>query len=348
MARVKILLLVICFWIAEAEAATLRIPVVMRMETRMVTTNAFLLVNANPVNAPLQTWTPKTLIDRSLGDFLKTASGPTPEKAAASIAQPPPGSDSLPPATLLKVYQGLLKMPDRRILFSMDVPGGTLFFWKTSEADGRMARVAATLVKSEAGTFKVSAPSDDDNMAYLLVRSLQAASESGQLDGIMKPVSSPPSEAGYRVFDVAPGAQLSAKVSVFERATPLSCTGARNSAAALFVGCWITGTAFEPAGLSWLSPESQSRLKQWLPTLSAEAIKQLKALPTGPAFQAVVFDVGPLAVVFPSILSPVLGNKRSVYVSNTVPQTIVNFFSADFADEIFLSAYQQTLQNQAK
>jgi hypothetical protein len=77
MARVKILLLVICFWIAEAEAATLRIPVVMRMETRMVTTNAFLLVNANPVNAPLQTWTPKTLIDRSLGDFLKTASGPT-------------------------------------------------------------------------------------------------------------------------------------------------------------------------------------------------------------------------------------------------------------------------------
>jgi hypothetical protein len=230
----------------------------------------------------------------------------------------------------------------------MDVPGGTLFFWKTSEADGRMARVAATLVKSEAGTFKVSAPSDDDNMAYLLVRSLQAASESGQLDGIMKPVSSPPSEAGYRVFDVAPGAQLSAKVSVFERATPLSCTGARNSAAALFVGCWITGTAFEPAGLSWLSPESQSRLKQWLPTLSAEAIKQLKALPTGPAFQAVVFDVGPLAVVFPSILSPVLGNKRSVYVSNTVPQTIVNFFSADFADEIFLSAYQQTLQNQAK
>jgi hypothetical protein len=349
MMRVTISFLVVCLWIADAAAATLRLPVAVRLESRMVTTNAFFLVNATIVDAPLETWNPRMPLEKTFGDFLKEVAGPNPERAIGTIAQPPSGADTLPPATLIKLYQDLLKMPARRVLLSIDFPGRTLFFWKAAQTDGRNPRVATTVIRNEAGAFKVSAPSTDDSTAYLLLRSLQVASDSGQLERIMQPVSTVPNEAGYRLFDIAPGVQLGAKTSVFERSNPLSCTNARNATAALFVGCWLTtGTAFESAGQSWLSVESQSRMKAWLATLSPDSITQLKALPAGPAFSAVTFDLGPLAMVFPSMLSPVLGNKRSVYVTSSAPATIVNFFSADFADEIFLSAYKQTQPNQAK
>jgi hypothetical protein len=337
----------ICLWLADAGAATLRLPLVMRVEGRMVPTNAFLIINANVVDAPLETWVPKAPQEKTFSNFLRTVAGPASEKAAAAIAEPMPGGDSLSPATLIQLYQGLLKMPDRRVLFSIDFRDRTLFLWKTAQANGRGARVAATVVRNEAGQFKISAPAGDDNLGYLFIRSLQSVAESGQIDKIMRPAAAA-TDPGYRVFQIVPGVQLAARVSVSETSTPLSCADGRNSTPALLVGCWMTGGAFEPQGMSSLSAESQPKFKQWLSTLPPGGIAQLKALPAGPIFHTVTFDLGAVAVVYPSLLSPLLGNKRGVHVNNSAPRTIVNFFSADFADEILSSAHQQIIQSEQK
>ena len=343
-------LMILCFVSTVANCSSLQIPLAMRIEARPVLTNAYLVMDATVINATLSDrLTSGTEVQRKFATFLSEVAGPNSQKAIGSITKPAAGSDALPPEALIRLYQNILKKPARRILFSVDLGDRTIFVWQSAQINGESPTVVTTAVQNGPEAFRVSAPHSDDNISYLVLRSMQLASESGQLDRIMSTTNSAISNSSYRLFQITPKVQLAVKMSIFESAMPLPCADARTSSPGTLVACWMTDSSLSNRLLAWLSAESRSRATQWLASLSPTAKVTLSQLSPGSNFKAVIFEVGPLAVVFPSMLSPFLGNKRSVYVNTSVnPSTIVNFFSADFADAVLTAAYEKAVKETSK